>query len=159
MFTTAIEGKLEQETLQRKKCYSGREQAKGMKGDQDKITTGIITALHIHTFQHQHQEVSHWTIIIDDYIVVFSLECLIIKHKLTKNLFLLVSKLLEKNEFRVVGFLLFFFFSSYLQHQQELSGKTGQMSCSLRMMVTSGKCRRLPLFCKFSLKKIGFRSK
>lgn len=72
--------------------------------------TGIIAALHSLTFHHQNHEVSHCTTI-DYNILVFSLECLIIKHKLIKIVIFLVSKFLEMSSgfFVVLGFWGVFF--------------------------------------------------
>lgn len=69
-----------------------------------KFMSGIMTALHSLTFHHQNHEVSHWTII--GYILVFSLECLIIKHKLTKIGIFICVKSSRNNEFSflVLGF-------------------------------------------------------
>lgn len=91
-----------EDKTQDRKLYKGRNitvewnRSKGWEGARITFMTGKIIALH--TFHHfQHHEVSHGTII-DYCILVFSLECLVIKHKLTEIPILVT--IVRNNEFR-----------------------------------------------------------
>lgn len=91
-----------EDKTQDRKHYKGRNiavewnRSKGWEGARITFMTGKIIALH--TFHHQHHEVSHWTII-DYCILVISLECLVMKHKLTEIPILCVA-IVRNNEFR-----------------------------------------------------------